>query len=146
MLKLFPHSSDDSSPDDALTLTHDQRQKSRLRVETDTGLDAGVFLPRRSSLRPGDRLQAEDGRIVVIRAKPEPISVAVTDNPGLLARACYHLGNRHVALEIRAGELRYLQDHVLDEMVRQLGLGVHHDETGFEPEPGAYHAGHSHGH
>ncbi len=144
MLKLTPCSGSEAAPDDALTLTHDQRQKSRLRVVTDTGIDAGIFLPHRSStLKPGDALRAEDGRIVVVRAQPEPVSVATTPDSWLLARACYHLGNRHVALAIRPPELRYLQDHVLDEMLRQLGLTVRHEEAGFEPEPGAYHS-HAH--
>ncbi len=145
MLKLTPCSANAAIPDDSLTLTHDERQKSRQRVMTDTGIEAGIFLPRSSSLKPGDTLKAEDGRIVVIRARPEPVSVATTADPWLLARAAYHLGNRHVALEVRPGELRYLQDHVLDAMVRQLGLGLHHEESGFEPEPGAYH-GQAHAH
>jgi urease accessory protein len=145
MLKLTPCASSDTLPDDTLTLTHDERQKSRQRAMTDTGIDAGIFLPRRTTLKPGDTLRAEDGRIVVIRARPEPVSVATTVDPWLLARAAYHLGNRHVALEVRPGELRYLQDHVLDEMVLRLGLKLRHEETGFEPEPGAYH-GASHAH
>jgi urease accessory protein len=78
----------------------------------------------------------------LILAAPEQVSVARTDDALLLARACYHLGNRHVALQITPGELRYLADHVLDDMVRGLGLAVTQESAPFEPEAGAY----SHGH
>lgn len=146
MLKLTALAPTDAQPDDTLTLTHELRQKSRLRIHSDGGVDTGLFLPRSNLLRPGDRLQAEDGRIFVIRAQAEAVSVVRCLDPWLLARVSYHLGNRHVALQIEPGELRYLQDHVLDDMVRQLGLEISHEQTGFEPEQGAYHTGHAHGH
>lgn len=130
-----------------LPLTYAQRSRSRLRARLDDGREVGVLLPRGGdSLRDGDRLSDEQGVVVQVRAAPEPVSSAETDDPVLLARAAYHLGNRHVALQIEPGRLRWLHDHVLDAMVRGLGLGVTSQEAPFEPEPGAYSGGpHGHG-
>ncbi len=127
---------------DTLTLLFEARQKSRLLVRLDSGAEAGVFLPRGTVLRDGDRLLADDGRVVLVRAAAEPVSVVRTADALLFARACYHLGNRHVSLQLDNGELRYLRDHVLDDMVRGLGLTVEHALMPFEPERGAYHHGH----
>jgi urease accessory protein len=137
--------------DARVSLSYEQRQRSRLRVRLDDGREAGILLDRREPLRDGDLLGADSGAVVQIRAAPEPLSVAVSDNSLLLARACYHLGNRHVALQIAPGRLCWLHDHVLDAMVRGLGLEVSSELAPFEPEPGAYggHAdalGHSHAH
>ena len=129
-----------------LTLPFDLRQKSRLRTRLDSGEDVGLFLPRGTVLRHGDRLRATDGRVIEVRAAPETVSTARTDDPLLLARAAYHLGNRHVALQIGSGWLRYLHDHVLDGMARELGLTVIDEQAPFEPEAGAYGGGHHHGH
>jgi urease accessory protein len=128
-----------------LTLRLESRIKSRLRVTLDNGREAGLFLPRGSSLRDGDCLLAEDGTVVRVRAAPETVSEVHCDDPLQLARACYHLGNRHVALQIEAGLLRYEHDHVLDEMLQGLGLTVIVCQAPFEPEPGAY-GGHGHSH
>ncbi|KAB2930420.1 MAG: urease accessory protein UreE [Candidatus Contendobacter sp.] len=129
-----------------LTLPFDLRQKSRLRTRLDSGEEVGLFLPRGTVLRHGDRLRTADGRVIEVRAAPETVSTARTDEPLLLARAAYHLGNRHVALEIGPGWLRYLHDHVLDGMARELGLTVIDEQAPFEPEAGAYGGGHHHGH
>ena len=129
-----------------LTLPFEQRQKSRLRTRLDSGAEVGLFLPRGTVLRHGDRLRAADGRVVEVRAAPETVSTSRTDDPLLLARAAYHLGNRHVALQLGPGWLRYLHDHVLDGMVRELGLEVIGEQAPFEPEAGAYGGGHHHGH
>mgnify|MGYP001316389478 CR=1 FL=1 len=129
-----------------LTLPFDLSQKSRLRTRLDSGEEVGLFLPRGTVLRHGDRLRTADGRVIEVRAAPETVSTARTDEPLLLARAAYHLGNRHVALEIGPGWLRYLHDHVLDGMARELGLTVTSEQAPFEPEAGAYGGGHHHGH
>lgn len=129
-----------------LTLPFEQRQKSRLRTRLDSGEEVGLFLPRGTVLRHGDRLRAADGRVVEVRAAPETVSTSRTDDPLSLARAAYHLGNRHIALQLGPGWLRYLHDHVLDGMVRELGLEVTCEEVPFEPEAGAYSGGHHHGH
>jgi urease accessory protein len=104
----------------------------------DDGREAGLFLPRGCNLRDGDCLIAEDGSAVQVRAAAETVSEVRCDDPLQLARACYHLGNRHVALQIEPGLLSYQHDHVLDEMVQGLGLSVCVKQAPFEPEPGAY--------
>ncbi|MGR9085500.1 MAG: urease accessory protein UreE [Gammaproteobacteria bacterium] len=133
----------DGHNDDTLTLPFDVRQKSRSSARTDGGLDVGLFLPRGVVLRSGMLLTGADGVKVRIQAASEPVSVVRCEDPLLFARACYHLGNRHVALQILQGELRYLQDHVLDRMLEGIGLSIAHEELPFEPEAGAYH-GHDH--
>jgi urease accessory protein len=103
-------------------------------------------------LRDGDLLAGVDGLLVQVRAAAEPVSEVHCDDALLLARACYHLGNRHVVLQIGPGFVRYPHDHVLDDMLRGLGLEPACAEAPFEPEAGAYggtsghHGGHSHGH
>ncbi len=127
-------------------LTLEQRGRSRQRIRLDDGREAGVLLPRGEVLRDGDVLGAEDGRAVRIVAAAESLSCAESDDPLLLARACYHLGNRHVSLQIAPGRLCWLHDHVLDDLVRGLGLRVSRMQAAFAPEPGAYGGGHGHGH
>lgn len=134
-----------------LTLTLDQRAKSRLRAVLDDGREAGIFLERGGTLRDGDCLASEDGFVVQVKSAAERVSTVAAQDSQLLARACYHLGNRHVALQIDPGRLRYLHDQVLDRMVRRLGLDIVVDDAPFEPEPGAYGGtshgqGHRHGH
>ena len=113
----------------------------------DNGEEAGLFLERGSILRHGDLLLADDGRVVEVQAATETVSTVRTDNGLLLARACYHLGNRHVALQIGPGWLRYAHDHVLDDMLRGFGLRITVEQAPFEPEGGAYVASsHAHAH
>lgn len=131
-----------TEPQATLTLPFELRQKSRLLAELDSGEQVGLFLPRGTLLRQGDLLRTATGLIVQINAAPEPVSTASANDPWLVARACYHLGNRHVPLQIGPGWLRYLQDHVLDTLVQELGLTVIRERTPFEPEAGAYGAGH----
>ncbi len=121
-----------------LTLPFELRQKSRLRTWLDNGADVGLFLPRGTVLRGGDRLRTTTGLVIEVRAAPESVSTARTDDARLLARAAYHLGNRHVPLQIDANWLRYLHDHVLDRMVRELGLDIICEQAPFEPEAGAH--------
>ena len=102
-----------------------------------------LTLPRGMCLRDGDHLRAEDGSVITVRAASEPVTTARIDDPTLLARAAYHLGNRHVALEIGEGFVCYLEDHVLDAMVEALGLHIVRERPAFEPETGAY-SGHGH--
>ncbi len=133
-----------AEPQASLTLPLEKRIRSRLRATLDDGREAGVFLDRGQVLRDGDLLASTDGLVVQVRAAAEPVSEVTCPDPLLLARACYHLGNRHVALQIREGRLRYQHDHVLDEMLRGLGLEPSFAEAPFEPEPGAY-GGSAHG-
>lgn len=129
----------------AVTLTFADRRRSRLPVRLEDGRAAALFLPRGTVLRDGDRLRSDqEGILVEVRAAPETLSVARTEDLHLLARAAYHLGNRHVPVQIGAGFLAYEHDHVLDDLVRQLGLVVAVEVTPFEPEAGGYGA-HGHG-
>lgn len=130
-----------------LVLPFGDRAKSRLRVTFDNGEEAGLFLERGSVLRDGDLLLADDGRVVEVRAATETVSTVRTLDALTLARASYHLGNRHVALEIGPGWLRYQHDHVLDDMLRGFGLEVTVEQSPFDPEGGAYvSSAHSHTH
>lgn len=129
-----------------LTLPFDLRQKSRLRTRLDSGEDVGLFLSRGTVLRDGDRLQTTSGLIVQVRAAPEAVSTVRTDDPLLLAQAAYLLGNRHVALQLGPGWLRYLHDQVLDGLMQTLGLKVVSEQTPFEPEASAYEHSHRHNH
>jgi urease accessory protein len=125
-------------------LTFDARSKSRLLLRLESGEQAALIVERGRLLRGGDRVVTEDGREVDIIAADESLLEAASDDPLVLAKAAYHLGNRHVAVQILAGRLRFLNDHVLGEMVRGLGLKVVPVNAPFEPEGGAY--GHSHAH
>lgn len=130
------------TPDATLTLPFELRQRSRLRAQLDDGRECALLLDRGKTLRGGDLLGSNCGLCIEIVAGAERLSVVRTPVAGTLARAAYHLGNRHVALEIRPGELRYLSDHVLDEMLEGLGLAVSYETLPFEPESGAYGHGH----
>lgn len=121
-----------------LTLPLDLRQKSRQRATLDNGEEAALFLKRGTVLRNGDLLGDEKGLVVEIKAAPESLSCARCIDPLLFARACYHLGNRHMPLQIEPDRILYLHDHVLDDMLRGLGLSVDQVKEPFEPEPGAY--------
>lgn len=135
----------DGPCDATLTLPFELRQKSRLLTALDGGEAVGLFQPRGAVLRDGDRLRASDGRIVRVVAAREAVTTVSTPGSLLLVRAAYHLGNRHVPLQIGVGWMRYLRDHVLDQMVTELGLDLLHEDAPFEPEAGAY-AGHAHAH
>ncbi|WP_431066260.1 urease accessory protein UreE [Methylotuvimicrobium sp.] len=143
MLKLTELASSDMTPVDVLTLPFETRQKCRFHAVTEGGVEVGLFLPRSHLLRSGLVLTGPDRFNVLVDAAPEPLSVVRSNEPLQFARTCYHLGNRHVSLQILPGELRYLSDHVLDHMIEGLGLTVIHAELPFEPEAGAYH-GHDH--
>lgn len=121
-----------------LRLPFGERSKSRLRSVLDNGEEVGLFLERGTILRNGDLLLSDDGRVIEVEASSESVSTVFTDNVLLLARSCYHLGNRHVALQIGPGWLRYQHDHVLDDMLRGFGLEVRVELAPFEPEGGAY--------
>ena len=129
-----------------LTLSFEQRQRCRLRVRLDDGREAALRLGRGVTLRHGDLLRADDGCVVEVCAADEAVSTVRSRDSLALARACYHLGNRHTPLEIRDGRIRYAHDHVLDEMLRGLGLEVRAEQVPFDPEPGAYGRGEGHAH
>lgn len=134
-----------------VSLDWDTRQKSRFEALDSSGRAVGVFLSRGAIVRGGDVLVAEDGSLVVVQALAQPVLVATaaaaSRTPALdLARAAYHLGNRHVPLEVRADRLVLEPDHVLAELLRRMGLDVAETSGAFEPEAGAYEATSAHGH
>jgi urease accessory protein len=120
-------------------LSFDQRQKSRLRAKLESGEEVALVLPRGRVLRGGDRVTTTDGRVVEIVGAPEKLLHIESES---LAKVAYHLGNRHVAVQVGEGYLRIAEDHVLEDMLRRLGARVSHVEAPFEPEAGAY--GHHH--
>ncbi len=138
MLKLVEKLGSDEKYQACLVLPFEERQKTRLRTVLDDGTEVGLFLPRGIILRGGDLLKGDDGTVVMIVAAKETVSTVNCQQSNRLARVCYHLGNRHVAIQIGDSWIRYLRDHVLDEMVQGLGLEVAHEEALFEPEAGAY--------
>src|ERR1700719_4330889 len=125
-------------------LTFDARCKSRLLLTLDNGEQAALIVERGGILRDGERVKIEDGREVEIVSAEESLLEAVSSDPLLIAKAAYHLGNRHVAVQLMPDRLRILSDHVLSDMVAGLGLTVNALVAPFEPEGGAY--GHTHAH
>jgi urease accessory protein len=133
-----------------VALDWDVRQKSRFDATDSSGRTLAVFLPRGTQVRGGDVLVGEDGSLVVVQAAAPPVLVvrhcSEHGTPFDLMRAAYHLGNRHVALELQPDHLKLEPDHVLAEMLRNQHLIVSEAQAAFEPEGGAYGQGHGHGH
>jgi len=131
-----------------LTLAFGDRRRSRMRVRTDDGREAALLLPHGTILRDGDRLRdPEAGEEITVRAADQTLSLVHATTEVALARAAYHLGNRHIPVQVGAGWLAYEHDHVLDEMVEELGFAVETCSAPFEPEAGGYrHGDHREGH
>jgi len=130
-----------------LKLPFDARQKSRLRAQLASGEEVGLMLPRGEVLRGGDLVVASDGRVIEVVAEPEAVLHVTCQTPEDLLRAAYHLGNRHVPVQVGEGFLRLAADHVLENMLTGLGATVASMQSPFEPEAGAYgHAGEGSGH
>lgn len=133
-------------------LDSDVRQKSRFDATDSQGRALGVFLPRGTAVRGGDVLLAEDGSMVRVLAAPQPVlhitHCSAHGTPFDLIRAAYHLGNRHVPIELQPDHLKIEPDHVLAEMLQRMHLIVAEVNEPFEPESGAYsaHGGHGHDH
>jgi urease accessory protein len=133
-----------------IELDWDVRQKSRFAATDSAGRELGIFLPRGTLVRGGDVLVAEDGSMVRVIAAPQPVLVITHcknhGTPFDLTRAAYHLGNRHVPIELQPDHLKIEPDHVLADMLRAMHLIVKAQDLPFEPEGGAYAAGHGGGH
>ena len=130
---------------DRLPLPFELRQKSRLRAKLESGEEVAIMLPRGEILRGGDLLSASDGRVIEVVARPERLLHVECVSPQALARAAYHLGNRHVPVQVGDGILRLAADHVLEQMLKGLGARLTAIDAPFEPEAGAYGGGHAHG-
>jgi urease accessory protein len=126
-----------------LSLTAEERTRTRHRFETPEGQVIYLRLPRGTVLQDGDLLQSEEGNVVIqIVAKPELVLTVTSETPLGLLKASYHLGNRHVPLEVAPQYLRLSPDPVLQSMLEQLGVEVKEEVVPFQPETGAYR--HSH--
>jgi urease accessory protein len=127
-----------------LALPYEQRQRTRQRAILESGEAVAIDLPRGVPMRGGDRLLASDGRVVEVVSPPERVLHVTCAAAHDLARAAYHLGNRHVAIQVGEGWLRLPHDHVLERMLQGIGCTLATLEAPFEPEAGAYGAHHRH--
>ncbi len=127
-----------------ITVSFEERQKSRYKTTTHCGQELGWFIERGRVLNANDVLKCIDGTRIKIHCAEESVSDVTCNDTLLLMKAAYHLGNRHVPLQVETSFLRYQEDYVLDDMVKGLGLNVIHATREFHPESGAYAGGHSH--
>lgn len=128
----------DIAVESIVRLSFEKRCISRQRVRLEDGTEAGLLLPRGTRLKDGDLLSTDDGRTVLVRASLEALSVAVSPDPRTLAQVAYHLGNRHAAIMLEAGSVKYPADSVLDQMLAGMGIAVGRVMEPFQPESGAY--------
>lgn len=139
---------------DTLTLDHDDRNRRRLALKADSGLDVLLDLEKATALGDGDAVKLEDGRLVLVKAAPQSLLEIKAENPLRLMRVAWHIGNRHTPAEITAEAIYIENDHVLAEMVRGQGCAMQAVMRPFQPERGAYdhdhancdHPSHAHGH
>lgn len=123
---------------DRVLIDFDRRHRRRIRLVTETGADLLLDLPQAARLRDGDGLRLDDGRIVRVEARPEPLLDIHAHNPAELLRIAWHLGNRHLPVQLRGDHIRIRADHVIADMVRGLGGHVQPIDAPFDPEAGAY--------
>jgi urease accessory protein len=140
-------------PADTVVLDFDDRHRRRLAMEGVGGLNFLLDLPEAVALRTGDALKLEDGRLVEVVGASEPLAEIRAESPEHLLRLAWHLGNRHLPVQVAGQKLRIRRDHVIEAMVQGLGGQVRAVEAAFDPEGGAYaqamhahHHGHDHHH
>jgi len=131
---------------DRVLLDFDRRHRRRVVLHTERGQELLVDLPQAARLRDGDGLELDSGGVVRVCARPEALLDIHAVAPADLARIAWHLGNRHLPVQLLGTHLRIRADHVIEAMVRGLGGHVAHVEAPFDPEAGAYAGGHSHAH
>ena len=131
---------------DRVLLDFDRRHRRRLLLRTEGGRDVLLDLPRAARLRDGDGLMLDGGGVVRVRAQPEPLLDIHAHDPAELVRIAWHLGNRHLPVQLLGARIRIRADHVIEGMVRALGGHVAAIEAPFDPEGGAYAGAHAHGH
>jgi urease accessory protein len=129
---------------DTVVLDYDQRHRRRMAMTGSSGVAFLLDLAEAVPLRDGDGLELEDGRIVAVRAAPEPLAEIRAANAAELLRVAWHLGNRHLPAELRGDLIRIRRDHVIEHMVEGLGAAVTHIDAPFDPEGGAYAGGGHH--
>ena len=131
-------------PIDRVLIDWDRRHRRRILLRTESGADLLLDLPQATRLRQGDGLLV-DGGIVQVEARPEPLLELHAHSPDALVRIAWHLGNRHLPVQLMDGRVRIRADHVIADMVRGLGGHVTELSAPFDPEAGAYAGGHHHG-
>jgi urease accessory protein len=136
--KVKPSGTADLPPADTIVLDYEARHRRRIALETTHGIEFLLDLPDAVVLRNGDTLQLDDGRWIEVVAAPEPLVEIRSPDPNSLIRLAWHLGNRHLPVEILAKSLRIRRDHVIETMLAQLGGKLREIEAPFTPESGAY--------
>jgi urease accessory protein len=131
-------------PADEVVIDHDHRHRRRIMLTTSHGASLLLDLPSAQRLRDGDALACEDGTLVRVRAKPEPLLEIHAHDHGTLLRIAWHLGNRHLPVQLLGDRIRIRADHVIADMVQRLGGHVEPIEAPFDPEDGAYAGAHHH--
>lgn len=131
---------------DQVWIDFDRRHRRRIMLRTAAGHDLLLDLPQAARLRHGDGLLLDDGGVVLVQAQPEPLLDIHAHDAAALVRIAWHLGNRHLLVQLLGSHLRIRRDHVIADMVRTLGGHVAEVEAPFDPEGGAYAGGHAHAH
>ncbi len=131
---------------DEVLIDFDRRHRRRIVLKTEAGQSLLLDLPQAARLRDGDGLQLDTGPTIRVRARPEPLAEIHAHSDAELIRIAWHLGNRHLPVQLLRDKIRIRRDHVIEAMVEQLGGHVDIIEAPFDPEAGAYAGGHSHSH
>ncbi len=131
---------------DTVLIDFDRRHRRRIQLRTEAGADLLLDLPQAHRLRDGDGLRLEDGRVVRVQSRAEPLLDIHAHDAAGLVRIAWHLGNRHLPVQMLGEHIRIRADHVIAAMVRGLGGHVHTIDAPFDPEAGAYAGGHGHHH
>ncbi len=131
---------------DTVALDYDERHRRRIAMKGRRGLEFLLDLDHAVPLRDGDALELEDGRFILVSAKHEPLAEITAANPAELMRVAWHLGNRHLPVQLLGDKIRIRRDHVIEAMVAGLGATATPIEAPFDPEGGAYGHGHHHHH
>jgi urease accessory protein len=139
---------DEASAVDSIALDAHERHRRRVMLRADRGTKFLLDLPKATALHDGDGLVLDDGAMVRVVGRPEPLVEIAAADAHELARLAWHIGNRHIDVEIVGDRLRIRRDHVIEDMLRGLGARVSPVEAPFNPEHGAYdhHRGHDHTH
>jgi urease accessory protein len=135
---------DDGSAIDSVALDAHERHRRRVVLSGERGTKFLLDLPQATALHDGDGLVLDDGAIVRIVGRPESLIEIAAANAHALARLAWHIGNRHIEVEIVSERLRIRRDHVIEDMLRGLGARLTPVEAPFNPEAGAYDHGHDH--
>lgn len=136
----------DAAPVDRVLIDFDRRHRRRIQLVTEGGEALLLDLPQAVRLRDGDGLVLDDGRIVRVEARAEALLDIHAHDAAGLVRIAWHLGNRHLPVQLLGSHIRIRADHVIAEMVRGLGGHVLEMDAPFDPEAGAYAGGHRHDH